>query len=156
MNLHKRGMKLIQDAVYNHMGLQNFLMQDPPMKSWVHQWPEFTKPNYRDQTHFDPYASDRDKKKMADGWFTEQMPDLNQSNPYVANYLIQHAIWCVEQFGVDGWRIDTYIYVDMPFMNRCNKALLDEYPKITMVGESWVDAVSNQAFFTRNNMNIEV
>jgi glycosidase len=151
--LHKRGMKLIQDAVYNHMGLQNFLMQDPPMKSWVHQWPEFTKPNYRDQTHFDPYASQKDKKKMSDGWFTEQMPDLNQDNPYVANFLIQHALWCVEKFGVDGWRIDTYIYVDMPFMNRCNKALLDEYPKMTMVGESWVDAVSNQAFFTRNNMN---
>src|SRR5688500_9777777 len=148
--LHKRGMKLIKDAVYNHMGLQNFLMQDPPMKSWVHQWPEFTKPNYRDQTHFDPYVSARDKKKMSDGWFTEQMPDLNQSNPYVANFLIQHALWCVEQFGTDGWRIDTYIYVDMPFMNRCNKALLDEYPKITMAGESWVDATSNQAFFTRN------
>jgi neopullulanase len=151
--LHQRGMKLIQDAVYNHMGLQHFLMQDPPMKSWVHQWPEFTKPNYRDQTHFDPYASERDKKKMADGWFTEQMPDLNQSNPYVANFLIQHAIWCVEKFGVDGWRIDTYIYVDMPFMNRCNKALLDEYPKMTMVGESWVDGTSNQAYFTRNIYN---
>ena len=59
--LHKRGMKLIQDAVYNHMGLQNFLMQDPPMKSWVHQWPEFTRPNYRDQTHFDPYVAERDR-----------------------------------------------------------------------------------------------
>lgn len=152
--LHKRGMKLIQDAVYNHMGLQNFLMQDPPMKSWVHQWPEFTRPNYRDQTHFDPYASKRDKKKMVDGWFTEQMPDLNQSNPYVANFLIQHALWCVEEFGIDGWRIDTYIYVDGAFMNRCNQALLDEYPKLTMAGESWVDATSNQAYFTRNNYNI--
>ncbi|MBL7699972.1 MAG: cyclomaltodextrinase C-terminal domain-containing protein, partial [Chitinophagaceae bacterium] len=28
-----------------------------------------------------------------------------------------------------------------------------EYPRITLAGESWVDAVSNQAFFTRNNMN---
>ena len=151
--LHKRGMKLIQDAVYNHMGLQNFLMQDAPAEDWVHQWPQFTKPNYKEQTHFDPYASNSDKRKMADGWFTEQMPDLNQLNPYVANFLIQHALWCVEEFGVDGWRIDTYIYVDGPFMNRCNKALIDEYPKMTMVGESWVDATSNQAFFTRNNYN---
>src|SRR5689334_3488090 len=150
--LHKRGMKLIQDAVYNHMGLQNFLMQDPPMKSWVHQWPTFTKPNYKEQTHFDPYASQSDKKKMADGWFTEQMPDLNQSNPYVANFLIQHALWCVEEFGVDGWRIDTYIYVDMPFMNKCNKALIDEYPKMTMFGETWVHGVLNQAYFTENNL----
>lgn len=149
-SLHRRGMKLIQDAVYNHMGLYHFLMQDPPAKDWVHQWPVFTKPNYRDQTHFDPYASKADKKKMADGWFTEQMPDFNQGNPYVSNFLIQHALWCVEEFGVDGWRIDTYIYVDMAFMNRCNKALMDEYPRISLVGESWVDATANQAYFTRN------
>lgn len=148
--LHKRGMKLIQDAVYNHMGLHNFLMQDPPSKDWVHQWPEFTKPNYKEQVHFDPYVAEADRKKMVDGWFTEQMPDLNQSNPFVANFLIQHALWCVEEFGVDGWRIDTYIYVDGAFMNRCNKALTDEYPKMTLVGESWVGATSNQAFFTKN------
>ena len=52
---------------------------------------------------------------MSDGWFYRQMPDLNQSNPYVANYLIQNAIWAVEEFGVDGWRIDTYIYNDLEF-----------------------------------------
>lgn len=152
--LHKRGMKLIQDAVYNHMGLYHFLMQDPPANDWVHQWTEFTKPNYKDQVHFDPYVSRADKKQMTDGWFTEEMPDLNQSNPYVANFLIQHALWCVEEFGVDGWRIDTYIYVDMPFMNRCNKALKAEYPNITMFGESWVDGTANQAFFTRNNLDV--
>lgn len=149
--LHKRGMKLIQDAVYNHMGLHNFLMQDPPSKDWVHQWPVFTKPNYKDQVHFDPYVSSYDKKKMVDGWFTQEMPDLNQRNPYVANFLIQHALWCVEEFAVDGWRIDTYIYVDGDFMNRCNRALMEEYPKLTLAGESWVNAPSNQAFFTRNN-----
>jgi glycosidase len=65
-------------------------------------------------------------------------PDMNENNPYVANFLIQHAIWCVEEFGVDGWRIDTYAYNDLVFMNRCNKALTDEYPKLTMFGETWV------------------
>ena len=40
--LHKRGMKLIQDAVYNHVGLYNFLVQDPPSKDWLHQWPIYT------------------------------------------------------------------------------------------------------------------
>ena len=84
---------------------------------------------YKDQTIFDPHAAPSDIKRMSDGWFTQQMPDMNQSNPYVANYLIQHAIWCVEEFGVDGWRIDTYVYNDLDFMNRCNKALMDEYPQ---------------------------
>jgi neopullulanase len=152
--LHKRGMKLIQDAVYNHVGIKHFTIQDPPMKDWLHQWPSFTHPNYKDQTHFDPYVAQVDKKLEVDGWFTREMPDLNHSNPYVANFLIQHAIWCVEEFGVDGWRIDTYIYCDLNFMNRCNKALIDEYPKITMFGEVWVNGTVNQAYFTRNNLNV--
>ena len=152
--LHKRGMKLIQDAVYNHVGLYHFTVQDPPMKDWLHQWPSFTQTTYKDQTVFDPYAAPSDTKKMTDGWFTQQMPDMNESNPYVANYLIQHAIWCVEEFGVDGWRIDTYAYNDLSFMNRCNKALLDEYPKLTMFGETWVHGVPNQSYFCENNYNI--
>ena len=91
---------------------------------------------------------------MTDGWFTQQMPDLNQSNPYVANFLIQHAIWTVENFGIDGWRIDTYAYNDLEFMNRCNKALMDEYPKLTLFGETWVHGVPNQSYFVQNNYNI--
>ncbi|HVM90063.1 MAG TPA: alpha-amylase family glycosyl hydrolase [Puia sp.] len=151
--LHKRGMKLIQDAVYNHVGLYNFFVQDIPMKGWLHEWPAFTQTNYKDQPIFDPYGAPSDKKKMQDGWFTTQMPDLNQDNPYVANFLIQHAIWSVEEFGVDGWRIDTYIYNNLPFMNRCNKALTDEYPKITMFGEAWVHGTANEAYFADNNIN---
>jgi neopullulanase len=150
--LHKRGMKLIQDAVYNHCGLQNFFVQDMPMKSWLHQWPQYTNTTYKDQPLMDSYASVADQKVVSDGWFTRQMPDLNQSNPFLANYLIQNAIYSVEEYGVDGWRIDTYIYNDLPFMNRCNKALMDEYPKITMFGETWVHGVLNQAFFTENNL----
>ena len=151
--LHARGMKLIQDIVYNHVGLYHFTVQDPPVQDWLHQWPSFTQPNYKDQTLFDPYVAQVDKKKMLDGWFTNEMPDLNQSNPFVANFLIQHAIWCVEEFGVDAWRIDTYIYLDLDFMNRCNKALIDEYPKITMFGEAWVTGTTNEAYFTKNHIN---
>ena len=151
--LHKRGMKLMQDAVYNHIGYYHWMQQDPPSKDWVHQWPTFTQPHYKEQVFFDPYASEKDKKQMADGWFTAEMPDVNQSNPYVANFLIQHAIWCIEKFGVDGWRIDTYKFVDLAFMNKCNKALTDEYPKMTMVGENWCEDVVNQAYFTNNIFN---
>ncbi len=151
--LHKRGMKLIQDSVYNHVGLQHFTIQDMPMKSWVHQWPAFTQTTYKDQPLFDPYASAADAKRVRDGWFTQEMPDLDQTNPYVANYLIQNALWSVEEFAVDGWRIDTYLYNDLPFMNKCNKALMDDFPAITMFGETWVHGVPNQSYFCENNVN---
>ena len=149
-SLHARGMKLVQDAVYNHLGLYHFLVQDGPSKDWLHQFPEYTQTNYRDQLYFDPYAAPSQKKALTDGWFTREMPDFNHENPFVANFLIQHAIWCVETFGVDAWRIDTYIYNNLEFMNRCNTALTDEYPHITMFGETWVHGTANQAYFAEN------
>ncbi|RYE34951.1 MAG: alpha-amylase, partial [Sphingobacteriaceae bacterium] len=151
---HQKGIKIVQDAVYNHVGLYHHTVQDPPMQDWLHQWKEYTNTSYKDQVLFDPFASSKDKKIMADGWFTRQMPDLNQDNPYVANFLIQHAIWTVEEYGIDGWRIDTYAYNDLEFMNRCNKALYDEYPKLTLFGETWVHGVVNQSYFAENNFNI--
>lgn len=152
--LHKRGMKLIQDAVYNHVGIEHFLYRDMPDSTWFHKWPTYTNTTYKDQTLMDPYTSAIDKKKMSDGWFVPSMPDLNQQNPYVANFLTQHALWSTEEFGLDGWRIDTYAYNDLEFMNRCNKALLDEYPQIHLFGETWVHGVLNQAYFTQNTLHI--
>ncbi len=151
---HAKGLKVIQDAVYNHVGSYHHTVLDPPCKDWLHQWPTYTNTSYKDQTLFDPHASKKDRKQMADGWFTPQMPDLNQSNQFVANFLIQHAIWSVEEFGIDGWRIDTYAYNDLNFMNRCNKALMDEYPQISLFGETWVHGVPNQSYFCENNYNI--
>jgi glycosidase len=151
---HAKGMKMIQDAVYNHVDANHITILDMPMKDWVHNWTAYTNTTYKDQVVFDPYASAVDKKKLVDGWFTTIMPDFNQNNPFVANYLIQHAIWTVEEFGIDGWRIDTYAYNDLLFMNHCNKALMDEYPKLTLFGETWFHGVPNQAYFTENNLNI--
>lgn len=152
---HAKGMKIIQDAVYNHVGIEHIFVKDMPSKNWLNQWPEYQNTSYKDQALMDPYASEIDKKIMSDGWFTRQMPDLNQRNPFVANFLIQHALWTVEEFGIDGWRIDTYAYNDLDFMNRCNKALLDEYPQIGIFGETWVHGIPNQSFFMASNYNIK-
>ncbi|MGI8581845.1 MAG: alpha-amylase family glycosyl hydrolase, partial [Chitinophagaceae bacterium] len=154
--VHKKEMKIIQDAVYNHVGIEHFIYRDMPDSSWFHKWPVYTESSYKDQTLFDPYGSAKDKKKMNEGWFGNypHMPDINQNNSYVANFLIQHALWTVEEFGIDGWRIDTYAYNDLEFMNRCNKALMDEYPRLTLFGETWVHGVPNQSYFVQNHYNI--
>ncbi|RYU81233.1 glycoside hydrolase family 13 protein [Hymenobacter persicinus] len=149
---HAAGLKVVQDAVYNHVGQNHWILQDLPMKSWLHQWPTYTNTSYKQQPITDPYAAQLDKKVMLDGWFVPFLPDLNQQNPYVANYLIENAIWSVENFGVDAWRIDTYMYNDQPFMNRCNAALLAEYPRIHIFGESAVSNVVDQAYYVRNKV----
>lgn len=146
--LHKRKMKLIHDVVPNHVGLNHWTVLDKPMPNWVHQWKEYTNTTYKDQTIYDPYASISDRKKMTDGWFVPSMPDMNESNPYVQNYIIQSHIWWIEYAGVDGFRIDTYPYNDLDFMAKWGKALIDEYPSFTYYGETWVHGVANQAYFT--------
>ena len=153
-SLHHRGMKLIQDIVYNHFGRFHFLVQDAPDKNWLHQWPTYTQTHYREQVLFDPYHSKTDYDKMINGWFTTEMPDVNQENPWVEKYLTQNAIWSVETYGIDAFRIDTYKYCNVEVMNRINQALINEYPKIFAFGECWVDGVASQAYFVRNNLNI--
>lgn len=151
--LHANGMKLIMDAVYNHVGIFHFLEQDPPDSTWMHRWPVFTQTSYREQTIFDPYAAPSQTKKMTDGWFEPKMPDINHHNPFMANYLIQNMIWYIEEFGIDAVRIDTYTYSDRDFANRCNQAVMDEFPKLTLFGETRVFGVANQAYFNENNFN---
>ena len=149
---HSKGLKIVQDAVYNHVGNQHFLFTDQPSKDWFTQWPTYQNTSYKDQPLVDKYASMVDRKITLDGWFTPFLPDLNAKNPFVANYLIQHAVWTTEEFGIDGWRVDTYFYNDLDFMNRCNRVLYQEFPKITIFGETWIHSVTNQAYFTDNNL----
>lgn len=150
---HAAGLKVVQDAVYNHVGNTHWILQDLPMKSWLHQWATYTNTSYKYQPVTDPHAAPSDRRVTLDGWFVPFLPDLNQQNPYVANYLIENAIWNVENFGIDAYRIDTYLYNDQPFMNRCNAALLAEYPRLHIFGESAVANVVDQAYYTRNKID---
>src|SRR5436190_2517559 len=151
---HKKGMKIIQDAVYNHIGNDHFLFRDLPMKDWVNQWPSYTNTSYKDQPLVDPYAADIDKKISVDGWFTPFLADLNQRNPYVSNFLIQYAIWATEEFGIDGWRVDTYFYNDPVFLNKINDVLRKEFSKITVFGETAVNLVASTAYYSENNLTV--
>ena len=150
---HASGLKVVQDAVYNHVGINHWFLKDMPSKDWLHQWPTYTNTSYKQQPITDPHASMIDRKVTVEGWFVPFLPDLNQSNPLVANYLIQNALWSVEEFGVDAWRVDTYLYNDLPFMNRCNQALMDQYPKILIFGESSVNNVVDQSYYVRNKID---
>lgn len=151
--LHQRGMKLVQDAVYNHVSDDHWLYKNQPFKDWFNQWPVYTGSSHKEQALYDPYASAIDRKVLLDGWFTPFLPDLNLRNPYLATYLIQHAIWSTEAFSLDAWRVDTYKYNDLTFLNRCNQALMTEYPNIHIFGESWVGNPVAQAFFVKNRID---
>ena len=147
--LKERGMKLIMDQVANHCGLEHWWMKDLPFKDWVNfqenyeehidnwNWEVTTYSNHRRTTNQDLYASNVDHKGNTDGWFVEGMPDLNQRNPFMANYIIQNSIWWIETLELGGIRQDTYPYPDKDFMSDWAGAIMKEYPNFSIVGEEW-------------------
>ena len=151
-NAHQNGLKVIQDAVYNHVGSDHFFIRDMPMKDWVNQWPQYQNTSYKEAPLVDPHASNADREVSVSGWFTPFLADLNQRNPFVATFLIQYAIWATEEFGVDGWRVDTYFYNDPTFLNNMNTALEREFPKLSVFGETLVTLPLNAAYFAQNNL----
>ncbi|MBC9798288.1 glycoside hydrolase family 13 protein [Sinomicrobium weinanense] len=171
--LHKRDMKLLMDYVTNHWGAEHWMIKDLPTYDWVHLFPEhgrrefperrsrsgaegsrragYANSNYRMETQYDPNTSDIDKKYCVDGWFVSTMPDLNQSNPLVLNYLIQNAIWWIEYTGLDGFRVDTYSYNDKEGISEWTKAIMDEYPHFNIVGEIWLHNQAQIAYWQKDS-----
>ncbi|HEV8513896.1 MAG TPA: glycoside hydrolase family 13 protein [Cyclobacteriaceae bacterium] len=150
---HARGLKMIQDMVMNHIGNQHWLVLDAPEKNWIHQFPEFTRSNYRSEAISDPYHSSIDLKNMSDGWFDYTMPDVNQSNPLFAKYLIQNTLWWIEYAGIDGIRMDTYPYPDKDFMAQWAQQVMEEYPKFNIFGEVLVNSKPMVGYWQQNVIN---
>jgi glycosidase len=149
--LHKRGMKNIMDYVTNHWGYKHWMMSDLPTYDWIHQFPGYGQTNYRMTTQFDTNASKADTKMCMDGWFVKSMPDLNQSNPLVLNYLTQNAIWWIEYADLDGFRVDTYSYCDKEGIAKWTKAITDEYPYFNIAGEVWMHNQAQMAYWQKDS-----
>jgi glycosidase len=150
---HKKGLKMIMDMVPNHGGVDAWWMKDLPMADWIHQWPVFTRSNHKASTIKDIHAADADRKLYLDGWFDTTMPDMNQNNPYFWTYYIQNNIWWIEYADLDGLRVDTYPYNDRDAMARYEKAILAEYPKFNVTGETWLHSSEDIAFWQKDAVN---
>ncbi|MCG2792647.1 MAG: glycoside hydrolase family 13 protein [Weeksellaceae bacterium] len=153
--LHKRKMKLVMDYVTNHWGSKSWIIQDLPSKDWIHYWDKgkdgFQRSNYRMTTQFDTNAAKSDAAACMDGWFDTTMPDMNQGNPLVVNYMAQNAIWWIEYANLDGLRVDTYSYNDKKGIAEWTKRITDEYPKLNIVGEVWMHNQAQMAYWQKDS-----
>lgn len=163
--LSQRGMKLVMDQVANHCGVEHWWMKDFPFKDWINHQEYYENnegnwegaktitTNHRRTTNQDLYASKIDKRSMNEGWFVSAMPDLNQRNPFMANYTIQNSIWWIETANLGGIRQDTYPYPDKHFMSRWAGEIMTEYPNFNIVGEEWTNNPLLIAYWQQGNAN---
>lgn len=148
-----KGIGFIADIVLNHIGSNHWWMRDLPARDWLNQWDRFTETNHKRISLLDPHAAPSDRKAFTDGWFVATMPDLNQRNPLLAEYLIQNSIWWVEYAGLSGIREDTFSYSDKRFLSEWSRRLLQEYPDLTLVGEEWTNSPALIAYWQRGKRN---
>lgn len=149
---HKKNLKIIFDHVANHCSDDHLWMKNPPMKNWFNG----TKENHPEANHnkmvfTDIHSDSITIKQVEQGWFVSSMPDLNQDNIYVQNYIIQNTIWWMEYSGLDAIREDTYPYNNQRFMSRWAKTIFNEYPTTNIVGEVWTGEADFLSTYQKNS-----
>lgn len=136
---HRHGLKVVMDHVNNHIGINHPWIRNLPTPDWLNGTVENHQRVFHSKVELTDIHSDSIiKSKATHGWFTDYMPDLNQSNPFVAKYLLQNTIWWIESTGLDGIREDTYPYIDPVFRAAWCSSILKEYPHFNIVGEVWI------------------
>ncbi len=103
--LHQRGMRIMLDAVFNHIGSASPQWQDV-LKNGAQS-------RYKDWFHIHSFPVREDNyDRFA---FTADMPKLNTANPEVQKYLLDIALYWIREFDIDGWRLDVANEVDHVF-----------------------------------------
>ena len=128
-------MKVMLDAVFNHMGDQSAQWQDVLKHG--------EKSEYKDWFHIQEFPVTNDKlmnpKELPYHTFAfaSYMPKLNTANPEVKDYLLRVAIYWVEHFDIDAWRLDVANEVDHQFWRDFRKSVLAKKPDLYILGEVW-------------------
>lgn len=140
---HAAGIRVMLDAVFNHIGDQSPQWQDviangrqSKYADWfhIHDFPV----RYTPTDNFE-YTADANYDTFA---FTPHMPKLNTANPEVQDYLIDIATYWIEEFDIDGWRLDVANEVDHHFWKKFRAATTAIKPDIYILGEIWTSAQS--------------
>ena len=135
--LHANGIRIIIDGVFNHCGWYFFAFDDVVRnqeKSLYCDWfyhLEF--PVVRPETPeiYPTYACFA---------YERMMPKLDTANPEVRDYFCKVGRYWVEEFGIDGWRLDVASEVNDSFWRAFRKAVKEVNPDALLIGEVWESA----------------
>ncbi len=136
---HEKGMKIIFDGVFNHLGVNSFAFQDvlanqqkSPYKDWfiIKSWNDSIK-----GTVFD-----------YEGWFgVKSLPELREDSTGIVDGPKQYIFNATKRwmnpkdkgtaFGIDGWRLDVAFCIGHPFWKQWRKYVRSINPASYMTAE---------------------
>ena len=145
---HGLGLKIVQDQVANHVGSRHPWVTDPPLDDWFHGTAEHHSLNkFQNSVLLSPHANSTEVRNTLDGWFNDDLPDMNQEQPEVTRYEIQNALWWIGATGLDAIRQDTIQYMPREFIRDLANSLHRQYPQMWMVGEVFERDAAQTSFF---------
>lgn len=128
--IHKAGMRVMLDGVFNHAGRGFWAFRDVQEKKWDSP--------YKDWFHLDfggntPYQ---------DGFWYEgwegcyELVKLNLHNPAVREYLFDAIAGWVRDYDIDGLRLDVAYCLDLDFLGALRGFTAQLKPDFALVGET--------------------
>ena len=127
--LHKEGIKVVLDGVFNHVGRGFWAFQDVLEKRWDSP--------YKDWFHisFDGNSCYNDGF-WYEGWEGHfELVKLNLQNPAVVDYLMECVKYWIDEFDIDGLRLDVAYSLDHNFMRRLRSYTQELKPDFALIGE---------------------
>ena len=135
--LHANGIRILIDGVFNHCGWNFFAFADvvknqelSPYRDWFYHL-EFPVVRPESPEEYPPYACFA---------YERMMPKLNTANQEVQDYLCRVGRYWIEEFHIDGWRLDVASEVDDGFWRAFRKTVKAANPEALLIGEVWESA----------------
>ncbi|WP_144550819.1 glycoside hydrolase family 13 protein [Peribacillus simplex] len=131
---HKRNIRVMLDAVFNHSGYYF-----PPFQDLLEKG---EKSKYKDWFHPHSFPLKGGERPNYETFgFFESMPKLNTANPEVKEYLLEVSTYWIKEFDIDAWRLDVANEVDQPFWREFRTTVKNIKPDLYILGEIWHDSM---------------
>lgn len=130
---HKRNIRVILDAVFNHSGVEF-----PPFRDVVDNGENS---EYRDWFHIRKFPVEiKDDPDYGTFAYGGHMPKLMTGNETVKKYLIDVATYWIKEADIDGWRLDVADEAGHHFWREFRKAVKAVKPDALIAGEVWYES----------------
>ncbi len=128
-SLHEHGVNIVLDGVFNHVGRGFWAFKDVQEKKWDSPYKDWFHINFDGDSGYNDGF-------WYEGWEGHfELVKLNLQNPAVVDYLLDCVRFWVEEFDIDGLRLDVAYSLDRGFMQRLRSFVQDLKPDFALIGE---------------------